>query len=180
MTTDTLLTPTEVWSAKIYSNGWKKPGLGTADVTEKATGAKLGQIGIASVEDVSAAAASARRAQKDWAKLPGPKRGDVLREFSRLLLVHSEEIANQIIRETGSIRAKAQWEVQITAREFMEAAALGSQSHGILTADLETGRQSIARRIPSASLALSRLGTPRSSWVHGRSALLSQWVTPRS
>jgi benzaldehyde dehydrogenase (NAD) len=148
MTTDTLLTPTEVWSAKIYSNGWKKPGLGTADVTEKATGAKLGEIGIASPEDVAAAAASARQAQKDWAKVPGPKRGDVLREFSRLLLAHSGEIADQIVRETGSIRAKAQWEVQITAREFMEAAALGSQSRGILTADLETGRQSIARRIP--------------------------------
>jgi benzaldehyde dehydrogenase (NAD) len=148
MTTDTLLTPTEVWSAKIYSNGWKRPGLGTADVTEKATGAKIGEIGIASAEDVSAAAATARRGQKDWAKVPGPKRGDVLREFSRLLLAHSEEITNQIVRETGSIRAKAQWEVQITAREFMEAAALGSQSHGILTADLETGRQSIARRIP--------------------------------
>lgn len=42
MTTDTLLTPTEVRSAEIYSNGWKKPGLGTADVTEEATGAKLG------------------------------------------------------------------------------------------------------------------------------------------
>jgi benzaldehyde dehydrogenase (NAD) len=148
MTTDTLLTPTEVWSAKIYSNGWKRPGLGTADVTEKATGAKIGEIGIASAEDVSAAAATARRGQKDWAKVPGSKRGDVLREFSRLLLAHSEEITNQIVRETGSIRAKAQWEVQITAREFMEAAALGSQSHGILTADLETGRQSIARRIP--------------------------------
>jgi len=45
MTTDRLLTPTEVWSAKIYSNGWKRPGLGTADVTEKATGAKIGEIG---------------------------------------------------------------------------------------------------------------------------------------
>jgi benzaldehyde dehydrogenase (NAD) len=83
VTTDTLLTPIEVWSAKIYSNGWKKPGLGTADVTEKATGAKLGEIGIASAEDVSAAAATARQAQKDWAKVPGPERGDVLREFSR-------------------------------------------------------------------------------------------------
>jgi benzaldehyde dehydrogenase (NAD) len=148
MTTDTLLTPKEVWSAKIFSNGWKKPGLGTAEVTEKATGAKLGEIGIASAEDVSAAAATAREAQKDWAKVPGPKRGDVLREFSRLLLTHSEEIADQIVRETGSIRAKAQWEVQITARELLEAAALGSQPQGILTADLETGCQSIARRIP--------------------------------
>src|ERR1700724_677838 len=148
MTTDTWLTPTEVWSAKIYSNGWKKPGLGTADVTEKATGAKLEEIGIASPEDVSAAAATAREAQKSWAKVPGPKRGDVLREFSRLLLAHSDEIADQIGRETGSIRAKRQWEVQMTAREFLEAAALRAPPQGILTADLEAGRQSIARRIP--------------------------------
>src|SRR6202047_4673557 len=170
MTTDTLLTPAEVRSGKIYSNGWKKPRYafanrsqrfltnydewlvrqdpGTADVTEKATGAKLGEIGIASPEDVSAAAAAARQAQKSWAQVPGPKRGDVLREISRLLLARSDEIADQIIRETGSIRAKAQWEVQMAAREFLEAAALGSQPQGILTADLEAGRQSIARRIP--------------------------------
>ena len=148
VTTETLLTPTELWSGKIYSNGWKKPGLGTADVIEKATGAKLGEIGIASPEDISAAAATAHEAQKEWAKVPGPKRGDVLREFSRLLLAHSQEIADQIVRETGSIRAKAQWEVQITPREFLEAAALGSQPQGILTATLEAGFQSIARRIP--------------------------------
>ena len=115
---------------------------------EKATGAKLGEIGIASAEDVSAAAATAREAQKDWARLPGPKRGDVLREFSRLLLAHADEIADQLVRETGSIRPKAQWEVQITAREFLEAAALGSQPQGVLTASLEAERQSIARRIP--------------------------------
>src|ERR1700732_2086497 len=148
MTTDTLLTPTEAWSAKIYSNGWKKPGLGTADVTEKATGAKLGEIGIASPEDLSAAAAAAHHAQKEWAKMAGPKRGDVLREFSRLLLANSQEVADQLVRETGSIRAKAQWEVQITAREFLEAAALGSQPQGVLTATLEAGFQSIARRVP--------------------------------
>jgi benzaldehyde dehydrogenase (NAD) len=148
MTTDTLLAPTEVWSGKIYSNGWKKPGLGIVDVTEKATGAKLGEIGIASPEDVSAAAATAREAQKSWAKVPGSKRGDVLREVSRLLLAHSDEIADQIVRKTGSIWAEAQWDVQMTAREFLEAAALGGQPQGILTADLEAGRQSIARRIP--------------------------------
>ena len=148
MTTKTLLTPTEVWSEKIFSNGWKKPGLGTADVIEKATGAKLREIGVASAADVSAAAAAARKAQKEWAKLPGPKRGDVLREFLRLMVAHSEEIADQLVRETGSIRAKAQWEIEMTAREFQEAAALASQPQGILTATLEAGRQNIARRIP--------------------------------
>jgi hypothetical protein len=103
MTTKTLLTPTEVWSAKIYSNGWKKPGLGTADVIEKATGAKLGEVGVASTEDVSAAAAAARKAQKEWAKLPGPNRGDVLREFSRLMHLGSDlhPTADQpVFRET--------------------------------------------------------------------------------
>src|ERR1700681_2806046 len=148
MTTETLLRPKEVWSAKIYSNGWRKPGLGTAEVIEKATGAKLGEMGIASPEDISAAAATAREAQKAWAKLPGPKRGDVLREFSRLLLADSGEIADQIVRETGSIRAKARWEVQIVAREFLEAASLGSQPRGVLTATLQDGQQSLARRIP--------------------------------
>lgn len=88
-TSNNLLTPIEVWSSKIYSNSWKKAGSGTAEVIEKATGATLGQIGIASAEDISAAAASAREAQKEWAKVPGPRRGDVLREFSRLLLERS-------------------------------------------------------------------------------------------
>src|SRR5260370_22762146 len=148
MTTKRLLTPTEVWSAKIYSNGWKDPGLGTEEVTEKATGAALGKIGIASPEDVSIAAAAAREAQKEWAKIPGPRRGDVLREFSRLMLVHANELADQIVRETGSIRAKAQWEVHMSTREILEAAALGSQPLGVLTATAEAGRQSIARRIP--------------------------------
>src|SRR5260370_21661054 len=154
MTTKTLLTPTEVWSAKIYSNGWKKPGLGTADVIEKATGAKLGEIGVASAEDVSAAAAAAHEAQKEWAKLPGPERGDVLRELSRLMLAHSKEIAGQLVRETGSIRAKAQWEIEMTAREFQEATALASQPQGILTATLEAGRQSIARRLPIGAIGI--------------------------
>jgi len=81
MTIESLLTPAEMWNAKIYSDGWKKPGLGTADVIEKATGTKLGEIGIASAKDVAAAAAAAGGAQKEWAKQTGPKRGDVLREL---------------------------------------------------------------------------------------------------
>jgi len=148
MTIESLLSPAEMWNAKIYSDGWKMPGLGTAVVIEKATGAKLGEIGIASAEDVAAAAAAARGAQRQWARLTGPSRGDVLREVSRLLLANSTEIADQLIRETGSIRAKAQWEVRITAREFLEAASLGSQLRGVLTATLEDGQQSLARRVP--------------------------------
>jgi benzaldehyde dehydrogenase (NAD) len=117
-------------------------------VFEKATGAELGLIGFASASDVAAAAASAKAAQVAWAALPAPQRGDVIRRFSQLVLEHGDEIAEMIVRETGSIRPKGQWEVHMTAREVLEAAALASQPGGVLTASAEVGRQSVARRIP--------------------------------
>lgn len=148
MTTNSLLNPTALWSGKIHSNGWQAGGLGSADVTDKATGETFGQIGVASAADVASAAALARTAQREWAQVPGPLRGDVLREVSRLILLNADEIAEQLIRETGSIHAKAQWEVHVVARELLEAAALGSAPYGMMTAATETGVTSVARRIP--------------------------------
>ncbi|WP_432260893.1 benzaldehyde dehydrogenase [Cupriavidus sp. TMH.W2] len=148
MTRMILLGAVEAWSGEIYSDGWKRPGLGTEEVLEKATGTRLGTIGIASAQDVAAAATLARKAQKAWAKLPGPRRGDILREAARIVLEHADELAEQLVRETGSIRTKAQWEVRITARELLEAASLSSQPQGLLTQTLESGCQSIARRVP--------------------------------
>lgn len=148
MENQALIQPATTWDGKIYTGAWTPPGQGTATVTEKATGRALGTIGIASPEDVAAAARAARIAQRKWANLAGPARGDILREAGRLILLHAEELSEQLIRETGSIRAKANWEVHVTAREFTEAAALGSQPQGVLTATLEAGFQSIARRVP--------------------------------
>jgi acyl-CoA reductase-like NAD-dependent aldehyde dehydrogenase len=51
----------------------RKLGLGTSDVTDKSTGAKLSEVGIASPEDVSAVASAAREAQKECAKVASPK-----------------------------------------------------------------------------------------------------------
>ncbi|MFJ9031041.1 benzaldehyde dehydrogenase [Streptomyces sp. NPDC102274] len=144
----TLFAPTGAWNGKIYSNGWKEPGLGGEPVTDKATGAVLGQIGIASEADVAAAAAAAHEAQRAWAQVPAPKRGDVLRTFSELVLEYTDEIAVQLIRETGANRVKGVWEAQMASREILEAAALGSLPQGILAASAEEGRQSVARRTP--------------------------------
>ncbi|MFJ9032724.1 benzaldehyde dehydrogenase [Streptomyces sp. NPDC102274] len=144
----TLFAPSGAWNGKIYSNGWKEPGLGIETVTEKATGVVLGHTGLASADDVAAAAATARVAQAPWARVPAPERGDVLRRFSELLLEHVDEIAEQLMRETGAIRLKGEWEARMTAREILEAAALGSRPTGILAASAEPGRHSVARRIP--------------------------------
>lgn len=117
-------------------------------VLDKATGTELGMVAFASAADVREAALEAKEAQISWARTPAPKRGDILREFSRLVLESQHEIAEQIVRETGSIRAKGAWEVYMTAREILEAAALGSQPVGVVAASAEEGRHSIARRIP--------------------------------
>ena len=144
----TELAPADVWRNKIYSSGWKTGGAGTIPVTEKATGAEIGSVGSASAADVSAAAAIATKAQRAWAATPGPQRGDVLREVARLLQEHREEIARQIIRETGSIRPKGYLEVKLAIREILEGAALASQSTGVITTSDVTERHSVARRVP--------------------------------
>ena len=142
------LAPMSVWNGKLYSNGWRSAENGTLTVTDKASGERLGEIGRASVKDVAGAALIARESQRAWAALPGPHRGDIVRKASQLVLEHADEIAAQIVRETGSIRPKGRAEAALTAREILEAAALASQPTGFITASEAPGRRSIARRVP--------------------------------
>ena len=142
------LAPVSIWNGKLYSNGWRRAQGGSLAVTDKASGERLGEIGYASVEDVASAASIARESQRAWAALPGPHRGDIVRKASQLVLEHAEEIAAQIVRETGSIRPKGRAEAALTAREILEGAALASQPTGFITASEAPGRRSIARRVP--------------------------------
>jgi len=142
------LAPSSVWNGKLYSNGWRDAEGGALTVTDKSTGERLGEIGRASFKDVAGAAMSARESQRAWAAAPGPHRGDIVRKASQLVVEYADEIAGQIVRETGSIRPKGRAEAALTAREILEAAALASQPTGFITASEAPGRRSIARRIP--------------------------------
>src|SRR4051812_11362121 len=151
---DKKLAPQSVWSGKLYSNGWVKAAGGKLPIEEKATGASLGAIGLATPEDVAAAAQTAKAAQVEWAKVPGPLRGDVIRRFADLVLAHAPEIAAQIVRETGSIGPKGEWEVFMTAREAVEAANIGSAPVGYMNASAEVGRRSFAQRVPIGTVGI--------------------------
>ncbi len=146
--TKTGLAQPSVWSGNIYSDGWRSGEGGALTVTDKSTGERLGEIGRASAKDVASAALIARESQRAWAALPGPHRGDIVRKASQLVVEYADEIAAQIVRETGSIRAKGRAEAALTAREILEAASLASQPTGFITASESPGRRSIARRIP--------------------------------
>ncbi|WP_328810545.1 benzaldehyde dehydrogenase [Rhodococcus sp. NBC_00294] len=136
------------WHGKIFSGGWRDGRGGTTTTVEPATGASLGDIGLADAQDVSDAVDRATAAQPAWAALPGGERAAVLRRTAILLGDHRGEFEEWLIREGGGVPGKAAFEVDLVLSELWEASALPTQPYGHLLPTSEAGRQSIARRVP--------------------------------
>ncbi|WP_406432585.1 benzaldehyde dehydrogenase [Streptomyces sp. NBC_00631] len=117
------------------------------EVTEPATGDALGTVTLAAPADVSTAAAAARAAHRDWARAPHFVRAQVLRRAGDLFTEHADELREWIVRESGSIPGKADFELHVAAQECYEAAALASRPAGQVLPS-EAPRLSYTRRIP--------------------------------
>ncbi len=142
-----ILRDADVWSGGINIAGWRRGGAGERSVVEPATGAVLGMVGLASVEDVDRAAARAVEAQKEWAARKPEDRAAVLRRAGQLWEEHAGEVGDWIVREAGSVPAKAGLEVHTAAAECFEGAALSTAPAGEVLATNEE-RWSFARRRP--------------------------------
>ncbi|MFD7408138.1 benzaldehyde dehydrogenase [Streptomyces sp. NPDC059866] len=116
-------------------------------VVEPATGEPLGTLALATAQDVSAAAEAAHDAQREWGRLPYLVRAGVLRRAGDLFTEHAGELREWIVRESGSIPGKADFELHVAAQECYEAAALASRPAGQV---LPSGapRLSYTRRVP--------------------------------
>ncbi|MEE1940599.1 succinic semialdehyde dehydrogenase [Streptomyces sp. TRM 70361] len=79
------------------------------------TGEKLADLPEATPEDVAAAFARARRAQRQWAARPVRERAAVLLRFHDLLLSRQSEVLDLNQLETGKARLHAHEEVQAVA-----------------------------------------------------------------
>ncbi len=66
-----------------------------------ATGELLGEVPVASVEEVRAAVQRARRAQESWGALPVEERCDRVRRFQVALIERQDELSDLLSRETG-------------------------------------------------------------------------------
>ncbi|MEV6060001.1 benzaldehyde dehydrogenase [Nocardia asteroides] len=136
------------WHTKIYSDGWTGSSGGTVKVTEPATGEVLAEVGLANAADIDRAAERAAAAQPGWAAWTGPARAAVFRRAATLLDESREEITRWLIRETGSTRLKASFEIELSLAELWEAAALPTQPAGQVLPSATVGRQSVAYRVP--------------------------------
>ncbi|RSS48782.1 aldehyde dehydrogenase family protein [Streptomyces sp. WAC07061] len=121
---------------------------GTAPVVEPATGRTLATVGLAAPADVAEAAVRARAAQRDWAGATHLERAAVLRRAGDLFAAHADELREWLVRESGSIPGKADFELHVAAQECYEAAALASRPAGQVLQS-EAPRLSFTRRVPA-------------------------------
>ncbi|MEX0426311.1 benzaldehyde dehydrogenase [Nocardioides sp. DS6] len=147
----TLLDST-VWSKRFLSDGWQESATEYA-VTEPATGEQLGLVGLATPDDVARAATRAQEAQRAWAATSPQQRAAVLRRAGELFERHAAEIEEWLVREAGSVRAKAAFEAGLAVGECYECAGLPSHPQGeVLTS--EEARWSLARRRPAGVVSV--------------------------
>jgi benzaldehyde dehydrogenase (NAD) len=142
-------TEARVWDGKIFVGGaFTGGGGGTETVFDKGAQSPLGTVGTASEQDVDRAIAAAGAAQPAWAAAGYDVRAGVLRSAAFALQQRAGEFVEQIVRETGSIAGKAEYEVGAAVNELFEAAALTSRAVAEILPSHSTSRLSIAQRVP--------------------------------
>jgi benzaldehyde dehydrogenase (NAD) len=138
------------WEGRIFLDGeFRTPDGGTTlTVLDKAAQQPIGTVGVASAADLDAAVAAAKAAQPAWAAEPYDVRAGILRAAAAELQRRAGELATLLVRETGCIRGKAEYEVGGAANELFEAAGLTSRATASILPSHNAGRVSIAERIP--------------------------------
>ena len=143
------------WVGRVFIDGeFTDPEGGRRTwVTDKGTGEQLAEAGVASEADVDRAVLSAKAAQPGWAALAYDERAGLLRRVARLLEDRGAEIASLIVRETGGIPGKAEYEVGAAQNELYEAAALASRATAEVLPSHNPGKLSLVQRLPVGVVA---------------------------
>src|SRR5262249_11255543 len=148
------------WDEAVFVDGeFRRPrNNGTLDVRDKASGEIFAVAGLAGQADVDQAVQTAKTAQSEWADRTHADRAATLRRAadapSDQAAPRPQAQANQtelrmlIMRETGCIGGKADYEIGAATSELIEAAALASRSPGELVPTTHTGRLSVSERVP--------------------------------
>ena len=138
--------PVALWNGKVFDGQWTDCAA-TSAVTEPATGAELGKVGMVDAAGIATSAAAARAAQTEWAEAPYEERAQVLHRAAQLAEQYADDIVDWLVRESGSTKSKAGFENSINVKALQEAAGLPSRSVGEILPSVP-GRLSMARRRP--------------------------------
>lgn len=81
-------------------------------------------------EEVEAAVASAKEAQKAWALVPAPRRGEIIKRCGDILSERKEDLARSMTREMGKILAETRGDVQEAIDTAYMMAGEGRRMYG--------------------------------------------------
>ncbi|CAN5503566.1 benzaldehyde dehydrogenase [soil metagenome] len=135
------------WRGALFDGTWRA-GVGEIAVFEKATGAPLGVVGQANATLTREIIDKSAAAQRAWAQVPAETRAALVRKAALVLEANADEIIEWIIRETGALRAKAEFEIDVAKAELYHAAAQLIQPQGHILASPDPDRTSLAQRLP--------------------------------
>ncbi|GGD45017.1 aldehyde dehydrogenase [Microbacterium faecale] len=134
------------WRGRAYIGGWS-PVEETRPVVNPATGEQIAEVGSGTPADLDDAVGRASAAQREWAARPAEQRAAVLRRAAVILEENSDTVADWLVREAGSGRGKAEFEVGIVVSEAHAAAATAMMPYGQLLQSTHP-RLSLSRRRP--------------------------------
>jgi len=135
------------WTGKIYSGGWVDAPT-RIETTEPATGQVLGSAGGGDAASIARAAVSAAEAQRAWAATPFEERAAIVQRAGELMEEHRAELIQWLVRESGAIPPKADFEISASIGQLDTAAALTSEPLEVELPSITPGRTSTARRAP--------------------------------
>ena len=140
----------QAWQDTVFVGGeFRRPaGGGSLGVRDKASGEIFATTGLATEADVAEAVAAAKAAQPEWAERTYAERAAVLREAATVLADRAKSMRELIMRETGCIGGKADYEIAASASELAEAAGLASRATGEVLPTSHAGRFSVSERVP--------------------------------
>lgn len=123
-------------------------------VLNPANGEELAQVPMASKELVHAAIADAKKAQKNWALVPAPKRADYLYAIGQLMKERKEQLAQVLTKEMGKVIEEGRGEVQEGIDMAFYMAGEGRRLFGQTTPSELTNKFAMSVRTPIGVVGL--------------------------
>jgi len=115
----------------VWAGEWiKEPGGSVIDSVSPITGDVIAKVRCASKEDYESAASAAQEAFEKWRMIPGPVRGQMIREMADELRKYKKDLGALVTLEMGKIRAEGEGEVQEMIDICDFAVGLSRQMYG--------------------------------------------------
>jgi succinate-semialdehyde dehydrogenase/glutarate-semialdehyde dehydrogenase len=128
----------------LYLNGrFTRPSRETIAVENPATGEALGQVSMATREQVRQAIVDAHSAFNGWRNLPAMKRGDYLLAIAAELEKRKEEIARTVTQENGKPIAQGRGEVAVSIDHLRWFAEEARRAYGRVIPNQVAGKRHI-------------------------------------